>query len=274
MLARMAEPRASEGTLPVLWQIDLSHFSEKARWALSWKGVEHRRRAPVPGAHMAVAAWLTRGGQVTFPILELDGRRIGDSTAIIAALEERYPEPPLYPTDPALRRRAMELEDFFDEELGPHIRQLAWHELRNDRESFTSLMEETAPGPLRGLPAAVAAYARVFTALRFRAGDAERAQRGRAKVLAALDRLEAELGEGEYLVGGEFTVADLTGASLFYPLVLPEEGPLPADQPAAEGFERFRDSVRERHGFEWVAEMFRRHREPRRTAGVGDAATA
>ena len=72
-------------SLPTLWQIDVSHYSEKARWALALKGVEHRRRSPVPGAHMAVAAWLTRGGQVTFPVLSIDGERIGDSTAIIAA---------------------------------------------------------------------------------------------------------------------------------------------------------------------------------------------
>jgi hypothetical protein len=24
---------------PTIWQIDVSHFSEKARWALAWKGV-------------------------------------------------------------------------------------------------------------------------------------------------------------------------------------------------------------------------------------------
>jgi len=259
------------GRPPTLWQIDVSHYSEKVRWALAWKGVEHRRRSPVPGAHMAVAAWLTRGGQVTFPVLEIDGRRIGDSTAIIAALEELYPEPPLYPADPARRRRALELEDFFDEELGPDIRHLAWHEFGNDRERFTELMRQTAPGPLAKMPGAAAAYARVFTTLRFRADDPHRAERGRAKVLAALDRLEAELGDGEYLVGDAFTVADLTAASLFYPLVVPPEGPMPADQPGAAGFERFREPLKERRGFRWVAEMFRRHRQPEHVAAAAQA---
>jgi glutathione S-transferase len=262
MLAHDERARPVSDQQPILWHLDVSHYSEKVRWALAWKGVEHRRRAPVAGAHMAVAAWLTRGRQVTFPILELDGRTVGDSTAIIAALEERRPEPPLYPADPELRRRALDLEDFFDEELGPHVRQLAWYELGNDRERFTALMEEAAPGPLARLPGVAAAYGRAFTSLRFRAGDRERAERGRAKVLAALDRLEAELGDGEYLAGDGFTVADLTAASLFYPLVLPEEGPLPADQPAAAGFERFREPLKERRGFRWVAEMFRRHRKP------------
>jgi glutathione S-transferase len=249
-------------SIPTLWQIDVSHYSEKVRWALAWKGIEHRRHSPVPGAHMAVALWLSRGARYTFPILSIDGQRIGDSTAIIAALEERYPEPPLYPLDIGQRQQALGLEDYFDEELGPAIRLLAWHELGKDRERFEALMEETAPGPLRRFAGPAAAYARTFTALRFRAGNAEGAERAREKVIAALDQLEAELGDGEYLVGTGFTVADLTAASLFYPLVTPEEGPLPSDQPAAEGFERFRAPLRERRGFKWVEEMFRRHRKP------------
>jgi glutathione S-transferase len=50
-------------------------------------------------------------GRGTLPVLFLDGRPIGDSTATIAALEQRQPEPALYPKDPAQRRRALELED-------------------------------------------------------------------------------------------------------------------------------------------------------------------
>jgi glutathione S-transferase len=260
-------------SLPTLWQIDVSHYSEKVRWALAWKGVEHRRRSPVPGAHMAVALWLTRGGQVTFPVLRLDGRTIGDSTAIIAALEERHPVPPLYPAHPEQRRRALELEDFFDEELGPYIRHLAWYELGRDREQFRELMRHSAPGPLKRMPGAAAGYARVFTGMRFRARNAREAERSRTKVMAALDRLEAELGDGDYLVGDDFTVADLTAASLFYPLVIPEEGPLPTGVDSAAGFERFRAPLKERHSYRWVEEMFRRHRKPARaaaaTAGTG-----
>jgi glutathione S-transferase len=229
--------------IPTLWQIDVSHYSEKARWTLAWKGIEHRRRSPVAGAHMAVALWLTRGAHYTFPVLSIDGRRIGDSTAIIAALEERCPEPPLYPADIAERRRALKLEELFDEELGPYVRQLAWYEFGNDPESFARLMEQTAPKPIARFGRPTAAYARAYT---------------------ALDRLEAELGDGEYLVGDSFSVADLTAASLFYPLALPDEGPLNAASPAAKGFEEFRAPLERRRGIEWVKEMFRRHRKPAR----------
>jgi glutathione S-transferase len=265
----------SDNRLPTLWQIDVSHYSEKARWALAWKGVKHRRHSPVPGAHMPVALWLTRGRGYTFPILTIDGRTIADSTEIVAVLERLYPEPPLYPADPEERRRALELEDFFDEELGPQIRQLAWYELGRDRETFQALMAEAAPGPMAKLPGASAVYGRVFTRLRFRAGSAADAERGRVKILAALDRLEVELGDGEYLVGDRFSVADLTAASLFYPLAQPEEGPLEAGSLSAKGFEAFREPLLERRGLQWVHETFRRHRQPAKaTAGAGAAATA
>jgi glutathione S-transferase len=261
----------SDNRLPILWQIDVSHYSEKARWALAWKGIEHRRRSPVPGAHMIVALWLTRGARYTFPVLSIDGRRIADSTAIVAALEERFPEPPLYPADPAERGHALELEEFFDEVLGPYIRQLAWYELGNDPERFAELMKQAAPGPLARFPGPSAAYARAYTTLRFRAGSAQEAERGRAKVLAALDRLEAELGDGDYLVGDRFSVADLTAASLFYPLALPEEGPLAPDSPSARGFQAFREPLLERRGVQWVNEMFRRHRKPAKPAAEAAA---
>jgi glutathione S-transferase len=252
----------SDNRLPTLWQIDVSHFSEKARWALAWKGVEHRRRSPVPGAHMVVALWLTRGAHYTFPVLSINGRRIGDSTAIVAALEELYPDPPLYPADIAERRRALELEEFFDEELGPQVRQLAWYELGQDPERFAELMTRTAPPPMNKLGGPTAAYARFYTSLRFRARDAAQAERNRAKILAALDRLEAELGDGDYLVGEDFSVADLTAASLFYPLAQPEEGPIKPDAPSARGFEEFREPLVERRGLQWVKQMFHRHRKP------------
>ncbi|HET9162556.1 MAG TPA: glutathione S-transferase family protein [Solirubrobacterales bacterium] len=261
--------------IPTLWQIPISHYSEKARWALAWKGVEHRRLSPVPGSHMAIALWLTRGAHYTFPVLSIDGRRIGDSTAIIAALEERFPEPPLYPADIAQRRRALALEEFFDEELGPPIRQLVWYELSNDRQSFASVLERTSPPRLARFSAAAVGYGRAFTSLRFKARDAELADRSRAKVLAALDRLEAELDstEGDYLVGEAFSVADLTAASLFYPLAEPEGAPLPADQQMPEGFEEFREPLRERRGFKWVAEMFRRHRQPARAQAEAETSS-
>src|SRR5919108_2769536 len=97
---------------PVLWHLELSHYNERARWALDYKRVPHVRRAVTPIRHDAVSRLV--GGRGTMPVLAIDGRAIGDSTEIIAELERRTPEPPLYPADPAERPPALELEEPFD----------------------------------------------------------------------------------------------------------------------------------------------------------------
>lgn len=242
----------------VLWHIGISHFSEKSRWALAAKDVRHERRSPPAGLHMAVALWLSRGRSSTLPILELDGETIADSTAIVAALEERFPDPPLYPAEPAERRRALELEDYFDRELGPPIRSLVWHELRGDPERLRVVARLAAPT----IPDRVAApYARVLsvgTAVRYGGASERAAEEARSKVLAVLDRLEAELGDRRHLVGDRFGVADLTAASLLYPLVLPPQAPQLPGMP--ERYEALRASLSNRRGYRWVEETYAAHR--------------
>jgi len=93
---------------PVLWHFPISHYNEKARWALDWKGIPHVRRA-LALSYVPRALWAT-------------GQASADSTRIIAVLERLQPDPPLYPRDEAERRRALALEDFFDEEVGHAVR--------------------------------------------------------------------------------------------------------------------------------------------------------
>jgi glutathione S-transferase len=248
--------------IPTLWQIDISHYAEKARWALEHKGIDHVRRSTLPGMHIPVALMLTRGGQPTLPILQLDGRTIGDSTEIIAALEAAYPEPPLYPLDAEERARALELEEWFDENLGPHSRLLPFYELIQEPEVFAEVAAQAVPPPLGKAKSVVGAYARAYTSIRWNANSGEDAARAREAIIAAFDKLEAELvqGDGEFLVGDSLSVADITAASLFYPVVGPPEGPLDPDLPTPSALERFRESLSRRRGFKWVEETFRRHR--------------
>lgn len=247
---------------PVLWQIDVSHYAEKARWALDYKEVDHVRRSPLPGTHIPIALFLTRGGQPTIPILQMDGRAIGDSTAIIAALDAKYLDQPLYPSKPDERARALELEDWFDENLGPHTRLLPFYELIQEPDLFAEVAAASVPGPLGKVKPVVGAYARGYTSLRWGANKGDDAERAREAIVAAFDKLEAELeeGDGEFLVGNSLSVADVTAASLFYPIVVPPEGPLSPDLPRPAGLESFRQGLSDRPGYRWVEETFRRHR--------------
>jgi glutathione S-transferase len=242
----------------VLWHIEVSHFNEKARWALDYKGVPYELRVPMPGLHGMRALVLTRGAQRRLPILQLDGRRIGDSTAIIAALEAHTPDPPLYPEDPAERARALELEDFFDERLAPQLRSFMWHYTLRDTDAIVdALFAKPAPRRER-LLRATAPLVRPIVRRDYDAG-AENVAAARAAVLTAMDRLEAELGGADYLVGDRFSVADLTAAALFTPLLAPPGRPyLPLSLPAVP--QELRDDLTARPGGQWVHATYRRHR--------------
>jgi glutathione S-transferase len=247
---------AGTDQIPLLWHLKPSHYNEKARWALDYKGIPHRRVSPAPGAHMAIALVLTRR-VVTFPVLQIDGRAIGDSTRIISALEERFPEPPLYPADPAERRRALELEEFFDEYLGPDARRVAFFEVLRDQEFMRANRDA-------GLPA--------FPGLvRLRYGLTEdAAAQSRLKVRAAMDLIEDLLDGGDHLVGDEFTVADLTGAALLAPLLGPPG--LPYRDPSRslpESFERVADELRSLPAGAWVLRTYERYRPASAEAGAG-----
>ncbi len=58
------------------------------------------------------------------PVFVDDRITIADSTVICEYLEERYPEPPLFPREPQLRARARWLEEFADSRMGEVF---IWH---------------------------------------------------------------------------------------------------------------------------------------------------
>jgi glutathione S-transferase len=242
---------------PVLYHIQISHYNEKARWALDYKQVPHVRRAPPPMMHTVWALAMTRG--VTFPVLVMNGDRVGDSTRIIEALERHHPEPPLYPDGADERQRALALEEFFDEELGPHIRRALFAEITRDRGAFAKAAAPRAGRTLSLFYETTAPAAAPILRKRFGI-TSETAELGRQKTRAALDRVSAELQPSGYLVGDRFTVADLTAAALLMPIVRPREAEYLPDGEYPEGVERWRESVSSHPAFAWVEGIYRRHR--------------
>lgn len=242
---------------PLLWHIPLSHFNEKVRWALDYKGIAHRRQ--VLGPDYLIRAWRATG-QGKLPILWLDGKAIADSTRIIAALEERFPEKPLYPHDTAARQRALALEDDFDETLGPAARAVVVTPLfRSDPDIalrvLTTGMPEQAYKTLRPLVRIFPAFYR----LRHKISEAD-LEKDRATVVAALDRIEQTRQGRAYLVGETFSVADLTAAALMNPLLQPPEIQYPLQVELPPYIQEYRAVLLKHPAAQWAAGIYRQHR--------------
>jgi glutathione S-transferase len=242
---------------PLLWHIPLSHFSEKVRWALDYKGIAHQRR--VLGSDYLIQVWRATG-QGKLPVLWLDGQAIADSTRIIAALEQRYPKPPLYPRDTATRQRALALEDDLDETLGPALRvSLMTPLFRNDPDIalrvLTTGMGGEAYRRLRPL-------VRIFPAFyRFRHKISEsNLERDRIIVSAALDRIEQARQNRAYLVGEAFSVADLTAAALMGVLLQPPELQYPLKVELPLYLQDYRATLLRHPAVQWAAGIYRLHR--------------
>jgi glutathione S-transferase len=108
-------------------------------------------------------------GQDRVPVLVHDGRVVTDSTAILEYLEDRYPDPPLYPRDDARRAEVTVFVDWFNR---------VWKRWPNEIEG------ELVDGP-----------------------DEDRLARLTAELSGSRDLFEALLAGREYLFG-DFSVAD------------------------------------------------------------------
>jgi glutathione S-transferase len=239
--------------LPVLWQFSFSNYNEKARWALDFKGIPHRRRSLVPGGPRAMA--FSRGDG-TLPVVDLDGRRIVDSTRIVEALEARQPELALYPADSEERRRALEIEAYFTDSIGHDMRRVGFWEGREEKAFMAAFLATDHGAAARLQMRAILPVAWKYVVRRY-GFDEESFQRSKAALVEALDRIEAERAGADHLVGEEFTIADLTAAALLYPLVWPPEFQYELPEPPHSDF---RESIRDHPARAWIAETWRRHR--------------
>ena len=225
--------------------IPISHFCEKARWALHRAGVAYVEQPHLQLIHVAAAR--RAGGGRSVPVFVADdGEVVADSTDILRWADRRLaPHRRLYPAG-ELGDRAAALEDEFDEGLGPDSRLWMYHEtlpvvdhLRPWAEAGLPRWEQLAfrgSGPLAGI-----AISRVLGV-----NDASAAA-ALERVGRVFDDVADRLADGRpFLLGDRFTAADLTFAALSAPMLLPGGygSPLPPPEAmparAAEHIRRLR----------------------------------
>jgi glutathione S-transferase len=194
----------------VLYWMSISHPSQVARKMLDLKGIEYELVDVLPlnqRIHLRLAGF--RGG--TVPGLKLDGQRIQGSRKIARALDERSPQPPLFPADPALRIRIEEAERWGEEQLQPIPRRLFRYGVARNPELRHWVVRAQRP-PIPGL---VAQAMRPALEWYVRTVEADGRRATKAGVRADLEALPALLDHADRLLDdGTLTLDPPNAATL------------------------------------------------------------
>ncbi len=159
----------------------LSPFVRKVRCVLTEKQLPYELVATNPFDKSG--DFLKRSPLGRIPALEdEEGRSLADSTVIVEYLEERFPTPPLFPSDPYDRARVRWFDEYADGGMAPSL-------------------------------TAKVFFQRVISAKLIKGGcDETVVQSGLKELPTFLGYLESELGGRQYLVAETFTLADVSVA--------------------------------------------------------------
>lgn len=203
-----------------LLSIPISHYCEKARWALDRLGLEYIEERHLQVFHYLRSYQLSRGANV--PVLIDGNTTVTDSTLIMQYLD-RYAtaETCLYPE--SQRQAIAELEDLFDETLGIESRRwVYYHALKTP----TMALRTSAQG-VPGWQASIAPffYPLLKSYINFKLDiSTATINAGLARARAVIDTVDNLLRDGRpFLVGDRFSAADLTLAAMMAPFVMPRE---------------------------------------------------
>ena len=244
---------------PVLYIFNISHYCEKARWALDYFGIDHEARHVMPGAHRIIAKKLgAKRGSV--PFLQTDGGVIAGSSAIIdwCEVHNAGKRPSLSGADPEVVRAT---EKRLDDVVGVHVRRFYYSDaLINAPASVRPIFSEGLPIFQRA--AMSLGWSRIVP-LMIKGMDlgVEQGLQSRAVVEAELDWLDSLLADGRpYLHGNQWTRADLTAAALLGPLAAPKEHPITAKAFFPSAVLKAMKEWEKRPALQFVGRMYSKHR--------------
>jgi len=203
-----------------LISIPMSHYCEKARWGLERLGIDYFEERHLQVFHYPRTYWFSGGPNV--PVLIDKGEVVQDSTTILKHLDNYADDSQrLYPREDELRTRVNELEDLFDEELGVESRR--WVYFHYKTRPIKILRTASQGIPLAEKLLLPVIFPLLPLLVEKLIHPTERAvEEGLDKVRDIVKATDSLLAQGHaYLLGSQFTAADLSLACMLAPLVLP-----------------------------------------------------
>ncbi len=243
-----------------LYQFELSHYSEKARLILDYKGLAYRKIEITPGIGQVDLFRLT--GQRQVPVLKDGNKYISDSTAIAKYLDLQYPDRPLIPKDSKQRGLCLMMEEWADESIGVKSRKALFSAISQDQNFRKSLLPTSTPDIFKTLVQGVPND--LLKVLGVGVGYTPDVVRNAITDLKQdLEALTLILAESPYLVGDEPTLADFAVAGLSILLKFPD-GPY-LDLPVSlrgKGLPELADNPLYEPFFTWRDRLYSQYRTP------------
>jgi glutathione S-transferase len=224
--------------------IPISHYCEKTRWALTRSQIPFVEERHMPPFHRFATRQIGRqtesvteaerhlspinrfvsqfvGGQ-SVPVLVTETGILNSSEEILQYVDAIASEgSKLYPTNPEHRQQILELVALFDSVLAPVVRQWFYFYTFNQAQLIQPLWCQGVPWFERVFFPIVFRWMRsnVFQMYTINAESTIAAHKHICKVFETVERL---LADGRtYLVGNQFSAADLTFATLAAAVVMP-----------------------------------------------------
>ncbi|HTL89968.1 MAG TPA: glutathione S-transferase family protein [Leptolyngbya sp.] len=194
-----------------LYQFEMSHFAEKVRLILDYKGLPYRKIEVTPG--IGQIELFQMSGQRQVPVIKDGSEIIADSTAIAEYLDRTYPEKPIIPTDPTQKGQTLLLEQWADESLGINARKGLIGSISQNQSFRTAVLPSSTPDILKNLVGAIPGDFLGVLGLGVGMGP-DSVKQATDALKRSLTALSFLLMEQPYLVGDTPTLADFAVAGL------------------------------------------------------------
>jgi glutathione S-transferase len=201
-----------------LYQFEMSHYCEKVRLILDYKGLAYKKVEVTPG--VGQFDLYRMAGQRQVPVIKDGNMVVADSTAIAKYLDEKYPDRPVIPTEAKLKAVCLMMEEWADESIGVKARTAFIGAVNKDQGLRKALLPNSTPGFLKDLVGSVPGDVLSMLGMGVGLGP-DAVKSAHSSLRQDLEALSLLLLDQPYLIGDQPTMADFAVAGLTMYLKFP-----------------------------------------------------